>query len=658
MNLRQIYEKLRLQAERNGHQIDEDRLRQQAWMIRDRMMFEQSYTNTVPSSSAAGAGGGGLRRQPIQPIVDVSIIQSTLYYELEDNKLSYFVYNFETKKLSDIILISSYVDSIDNSFVLTGVGYGFRIETGDSTEVIYINNDGVIVWRDSVDSYENDYVEGKYMIVKYRKGTSYFLSILDYLGKHRIIEIDSSIEFGDSINGGFTLRLNNEYFILKDGSNEIISLGEGNFETNQNSNKIVNTSGDIMVYDIDGALVSSYMTEDSLDDYYSLLDGSFFLILRTNNDEIKVLFFSGISNSFSERIFPNLSYDVDRGDQRSSTSTRNRLAEGAGAIYLYNQSVEYILPIWSTDEQIRQAYEVNNINIIDGLDDSNFTITRSKDFINVLIIDNNSDEFYSILRLNRVGSPFDILPTGIESDWELRDDDQINEKTIIEFRKEADGIRKVSIIGLDGTEIDSIIANNSSFDNAYRGSTYIFISNADNKTWVSNDTNGKKFIELDKYYGSYQRESNYITETGIRLGNYVLYNSGELENIIITSNSISKEFSPITSGYDFFKVDERYIFENGCLLICSGLKNDLEIKIVEYYNLNGDLIFKKELELFRLFDGTFNVVNQIGKRSSIIWSYEDNIKNIIFFKGDSVFEFNTGLTGDINYLINDYIWWD
>jgi len=66
MNLRQIYEKLRQQAERNGHQIDEDRLRQQAWMMRDRMMFEQSYTNnTVSSSSAAGAGGGGSRRRQI-----------------------------------------------------------------------------------------------------------------------------------------------------------------------------------------------------------------------------------------------------------------------------------------------------------------------------------------------------------------------------------------------------------------------------------------------------------------------------------------------------------------------------------------------------------------------------------------------------------------
>lgn len=52
MNLRQIYEGLRQKAEINGQNIDEGRLRQQAWMMRDRMMFEQSYTNNVASSSA------------------------------------------------------------------------------------------------------------------------------------------------------------------------------------------------------------------------------------------------------------------------------------------------------------------------------------------------------------------------------------------------------------------------------------------------------------------------------------------------------------------------------------------------------------------------------------------------------------------------------
>jgi hypothetical protein len=60
MNLRQIYEKLVREAESRYEKIDEvseNRLRQQAWMMRDRMMFESSLS--VSQSPSAGAGGGG-----------------------------------------------------------------------------------------------------------------------------------------------------------------------------------------------------------------------------------------------------------------------------------------------------------------------------------------------------------------------------------------------------------------------------------------------------------------------------------------------------------------------------------------------------------------------------------------------------------------------
>jgi hypothetical protein len=56
MNLRKIYEGLRQQAEIYVQNIDEGRLRQQAWMMRDIMMFEQSFTNNFNSSSAAAGG--------------------------------------------------------------------------------------------------------------------------------------------------------------------------------------------------------------------------------------------------------------------------------------------------------------------------------------------------------------------------------------------------------------------------------------------------------------------------------------------------------------------------------------------------------------------------------------------------------------------------
>lgn len=85
MNLRQIYEKLRQQAERNGQDIDEGRLRQQAWMMRDRMMFEQSFNNNNTnntSTSSAGAGGGTLRRLPgiLEMVVNT---ENELFFEFK-----------------------------------------------------------------------------------------------------------------------------------------------------------------------------------------------------------------------------------------------------------------------------------------------------------------------------------------------------------------------------------------------------------------------------------------------------------------------------------------------------------------------------------------------------------------------------------------------
>ncbi len=58
-DLRQIYERLRQQAEQSNSQIDEHQLRQKAWVIRDRMVYEaEAISTTSVSSAAAGSGGG------------------------------------------------------------------------------------------------------------------------------------------------------------------------------------------------------------------------------------------------------------------------------------------------------------------------------------------------------------------------------------------------------------------------------------------------------------------------------------------------------------------------------------------------------------------------------------------------------------------------
>jgi hypothetical protein len=1039
MNLRQIYERIKNGYEIRGIQVDDDQIRREAWVTRDRMIYESSL-NQSSSSSAAGAGGGGSgNRRRVQPVIEVGIDQSTLYYEFDnDNEtFSYFVYNFLTNKLSDILVING-VTNVSNRFVLTGIGFGFLFELGDDLSVYYIDNNGGIIWNKSIDNYISNSINGKYMIVKYQIGDEYYFSILDYLKNHRVIEIDSNINFNGLFKGGITVVnfIDNEFYVLKDGSTELISIGVGNFESNENCEYIFNLDGDIKAYGVDGSVISTFITEDNIIDY-RFIENSFFIIFGKPSNK-QVVFFSGVSKTFSSKLFPDQSYYIDAGGQKRSDESRNRISEGAASINFYDGEINYILPIWSTDEELRNPYEYDNLFIFSDLDDSNFTLTRSRDYITSLIynevelyyfsdtgsnneindggndmydggnkiyVDDNQieythtqldfkrdsgilldefiidgvifsgpsassfgpsssseyftnlypglfvlgangvdindfeirgnlgadgwgiqDEFkfdftynektwgvfvkvvggtkdpsinqiiivdkssteinhivpdpvntdnnlqriedlsgvtelyyllfafnkgiridnskfselngivaefikiidstsdlseflnelnsnysnitglfnqpgttnHSILRFNRVGEQFNILPTEIESSWDLRDDEQINGKTIIEFRKDDTGpfgfddlsnleerkfvsflranngeignnvlsqdfimketttnrywkvkfiswaqnnngggfsyerteidlsgveigplveftktnfgsevdviiegvleitrgnngpiynsavesssnrnispsgtlwnsrlsygrIRRFVVIGLDGSVIDSLVISNSDYDDESRGSTFILFDYDSQSVFVSNDSNDKKFVELPKFYDDYNNSNSYTTETGIRLGNYILYNWGDLENVIVTPNSISKEFSPSTSGFNTFKIEDRYIFENGFLLVCSGQKivgPTIEFRIIEYYNLNGDLLFRKELDLFRTFDGSFNIIDHVGKRASIVWSYEDNIKNVIFFRGDSVFEFNTGLTGDIDYLINDFIWWD
>jgi len=61
----QIYERLKNQHKQNGWEVNESRLRQQAWMLNDRIVFEATNNNAAASSSAAGAGGSGNKRDSL-----------------------------------------------------------------------------------------------------------------------------------------------------------------------------------------------------------------------------------------------------------------------------------------------------------------------------------------------------------------------------------------------------------------------------------------------------------------------------------------------------------------------------------------------------------------------------------------------------------------
>ena len=62
MNLQKVYESLKREYQSRGVEVEDGKLRQLAWIKRDRMMYESSLNIQSAASSAAGAGAGGGKR--------------------------------------------------------------------------------------------------------------------------------------------------------------------------------------------------------------------------------------------------------------------------------------------------------------------------------------------------------------------------------------------------------------------------------------------------------------------------------------------------------------------------------------------------------------------------------------------------------------------
>lgn len=164
MNLNQIYQRLKQQAERNGQEIDEGRLRQQAWVMRDRMMFESSINSNSSSAAGAGGGGGGLRRS-IENIVVGVFNQAYIltWVDDSDDKWKIAVFNFDTGVLSEIINTELIYDDanqwdLDNNWRHIqngGFTISYRNEITNKYKVFFISANGEVHGIKDLDNNED-----------------------------------------------------------------------------------------------------------------------------------------------------------------------------------------------------------------------------------------------------------------------------------------------------------------------------------------------------------------------------------------------------------------------------------------------------------------------------------------------------------------------
>ncbi|NBP57622.1 hypothetical protein EBU71_14010, partial [bacterium] len=199
--------------------------------------------------------------------------------------------------------------------------------------------------------------------------------------------------------------------------------------------------------------ISEFSTANWSDNEFTFLDdnGSFLIsgYDNTNNDRTITLF-SGLTNTFSSKVIDRSvysEYDFDMFYQKDYDSTSDWNAEGSAIFIFYDSSdqpdqVRYyspeglILPIWSSDTELRDFYTFSNTRgINDNLADSNISFSRSADHICLLVDNDPGDTNYSILRFNREGGVVTVIPTDIEKTRDLDDDDQINGKNILQFER-------------------------------------------------------------------------------------------------------------------------------------------------------------------------------------------------------------------------------
>jgi hypothetical protein len=304
MNLRQIYEKLRQQAERNGQEIDEGRLRQQAWMMRDRMMFEQSFTsNTVSSSSAAGAGGGsGLRRRqrPLSSLFSQSYIIN--WVDSSDNTWKIAVFNFDSGILSDIINTELNYDDwnlYDNWRNIQNGGFSvvFQNNEDSSYKIFFLNVNGEVQGIKDLDNNEDfQYTENAQGYLGELNSVSTFYHFVNEgVNTHQFPGIDvNDIEIDDA----------SEDDVTKDGS-MIVE------DTNENNYWIARPNGDLV--DITSLLqgVSNYRIDYNTDFIFSRFSGTSVNVISQEGvfkNEIDLTGFGDLSIDTSTLFGENCAY--------------------------------------------------------------------------------------------------------------------------------------------------------------------------------------------------------------------------------------------------------------------------------------------------------------------------------------------------------------
>lgn len=165
-NLREIYERISIQAKQNNIRITEQELRRKAWMERDRFIFESSAGDGAGAGSGGAGGGSGNRREStVTPPTIIEFANSYIitWVDINDDLWKISVFNFDRGELSETINTNLtynngdlwYLDRNYHHIQNGGFSISYRNNNDNKYKIYFLNTNGEIKGIKEIDTNED-----------------------------------------------------------------------------------------------------------------------------------------------------------------------------------------------------------------------------------------------------------------------------------------------------------------------------------------------------------------------------------------------------------------------------------------------------------------------------------------------------------------------
>ncbi len=341
-HLNRIYEKLK----QSNPNMDDRQVRQQAWVIRDRILFENTAvaSSAAAAAGAAGAGaggaGGGTKFSKRNPVTtgDFPRIQAdhwvVTWADVATDTWRFVVYNFTSGVLSDIVDTGLIYDSSyqwvlsDDEFAVSELGHSleFRNNQDNKYKIWFFNSNAqVIAVKDLDNEKDFQYTENAIIYLGELDGVS---TLYHFDGAnvrtHQFpgvaiggIEVDDASDDDVTQDGSIVIEApNNQRFYIARPDGSLVEItddmvGLNTFRTSYNADFIFKIDNDLDIKAISqtGTTVDTFdltpysTTSISSSSLYG--DNCAYAVMNTSNNYLLLVSYDGDSRQFVSFTYSN-----------------------------------------------------------------------------------------------------------------------------------------------------------------------------------------------------------------------------------------------------------------------------------------------------------------------------------------------------------------